>query len=112
MFSTFRSTTLAAVVVGLGLLAAGSAKADLITYDFTVTATTGPLAGTMADGTFSYDSSSIVLGGVNSASPASGWCCGCGGPDLTPAADALRSGAMEARWQSEIVTRWGSRCTL
>jgi hypothetical protein len=72
MFSAFRNTTLATIVAGLGLLAAGSAKAVPITYDFTVTANSasaggGPLAGTVAHGTFSYDSSSIVPGGTNSA---------------------------------------------
>jgi hypothetical protein len=65
MFSAFRNTALAAIVAALGLLAAGGAKASLITYDFTVTATSGPLDGTVEKGTFSYDSSSIVPGGVN-----------------------------------------------
>jgi len=55
-------------VAALILLAAGGAKAFPITYDFTVTAnsaadTGGPLAGTVAHGTFSYDSSSIPPGG-------------------------------------------------
>jgi hypothetical protein len=68
MFSTFRKTTLAAVVAGLGLLGAGGAKASVITYDFTLKANSaadfgGPLAGTVAHGTFSYDSSSIPPGG-------------------------------------------------
>jgi hypothetical protein len=63
MFSTFRNTTLAAVVAGLGLLAAGGAKAVPITYDFTVNGgVAGPLAGIVAHGTFSYDSSSITPG--------------------------------------------------
>jgi hypothetical protein len=65
MFSTFRNTTLAAIIAGLGLSAAGAAKATPITYDFTVTATSGPLNGTVAHGTFSYDSSSIIPGGTN-----------------------------------------------
>jgi hypothetical protein len=38
----------------------GGAQAFPITYDFTVTGTTGPLAGTVAHGSFSYDSSSIL----------------------------------------------------
>jgi hypothetical protein len=68
MFSTFRNTTLAAIVAGLGLLAAGGAQAVPITYDFTVNGgPTGPLAGTVAHGSFSYDSSSIVPGGSNDA---------------------------------------------
>ena len=58
---------LATIVAGLGLLAAGGAKADLITYDFTVTGTTGPQTGTVENGSFSYDSSSIVPGGDNNA---------------------------------------------
>jgi PEP-CTERM motif len=41
------------------------AEASLITYNFSVTATSGPLSGTTAPGTFTYDSSSIVLGGSN-----------------------------------------------
>ena len=36
-----------------------------VNYTFTVTATSGPLAGTTATGTFSYDTSSIVPGGTN-----------------------------------------------
>ena len=39
-------------------------EANTISYGFTVTATSGPLNGTVASGTFSYDSSSIVLGGL------------------------------------------------
>jgi hypothetical protein len=66
MFSTFHNTALAAIA-GLGWLAAGGAKASLITYDFTVTATSGPLEGAVAHGTFSYDSSSIVPGNFNVA---------------------------------------------
>ena len=63
MLSSLRNTTLAAIVAGLGLMAAGGAKAVPVTVNFTVTATTGPLTGTVAQGTFSYDSSSIVPGG-------------------------------------------------
>src|SRR6187399_203432 len=36
-----------------------------ITSTFTATATTGPLAGTVASGYFTFDSSSIVFGGFN-----------------------------------------------
>ena len=39
------------------------ASATSITYDFTVTATAGPLAGDTANGSFSYDSSVIPGGG-------------------------------------------------
>jgi hypothetical protein len=67
MFSTFRNTTLAAIIAGLGLLAASGAKAVPINYDFTVTATSGPLNGTVEHGTFSYDSSSITPGMENDA---------------------------------------------
>jgi hypothetical protein len=63
MLSSIRNTTLAAITAGLGLLAAGGAHAVPITYDFTVTATSGPLNGTMAQGTFSFDSSIIPAGG-------------------------------------------------
>jgi len=43
------------------------AYASPVTYDFTVTATSGPLAGTTASGDFTFDSSSIVPGGTNAA---------------------------------------------
>ncbi|MGH7084138.1 MAG: PEP-CTERM sorting domain-containing protein, partial [Acetobacteraceae bacterium] len=46
---------------------APAAKASVITYDFTVNVTSGPLSGTVDSGSFSYDSSSIVLGGDNTA---------------------------------------------
>jgi hypothetical protein len=39
-----------------------SASASDITYDFTVTATTGPLAGTISSGSFTYDSSVVDPG--------------------------------------------------
>src|SRR5215472_15642660 len=51
----------------LALTVGGIANASPITYDFTVTATSGPLSGTIEHGTFSYDSSSIVPGGINQA---------------------------------------------
>jgi len=53
----------------LGLVAAAlfgacaAASATTITYDFTVTATTGPLAGDTANGSFSFNSSVIPVGG-------------------------------------------------
>jgi hypothetical protein len=66
MFSKFRNAMLAAILAGLGLLATGGAKATPITYDFTVTGgSSGPLAGIVAHGVFSYNSSSIVPGGGN-----------------------------------------------
>ena len=44
-------------------------SATPITYAFTATATTGPLAGTSSSGTFTYDTSSIpaILPGTNAA---------------------------------------------
>lgn len=42
-------------------------EATPVNYDFTVNVSTGPLFGTAANGSFSYDSSSIVPGGTNSA---------------------------------------------
>ncbi len=45
----------------------GTAEASLISYSFTVTATSGPLNGTVANGTFGYDSSSITPGLTNAA---------------------------------------------
>ncbi|MGH8215242.1 MAG: PEP-CTERM sorting domain-containing protein [Rhodanobacteraceae bacterium] len=44
------------------------AKATPVTYDFTVNVTGGPLMGTVENGSFSYDSSSVTPGGTNSAS--------------------------------------------
>ena len=44
------------------------AQASPITYDFSTTATGGPLAGATASGSFSYDSASIVPAG-NDAGP-------------------------------------------
>ena len=66
MFAVRHNVALAAVVAFL-LLGASAAKAAPITYDFTVTGTSGPLNGTAAHGTFSYDSSSIVPRGANQA---------------------------------------------
>jgi hypothetical protein len=59
MFSAVRNIALAAVVASFG---AAVANAFPITYDFTATGTTGPLAGTVAHGTFSYDSSIVTPG--------------------------------------------------
>jgi PEP-CTERM motif len=47
-------------------LAPVPATATPIVYDFSVTATSGPLSGTTASGSFTLDSSSVVLGGFNS----------------------------------------------
>lgn len=52
------------VIIALAVAASPvAAKAGLITYDFSVTATTGPLAGTSSSGSFSFDSSIIPAGG-------------------------------------------------
>jgi hypothetical protein len=61
-----------AVLLGLALTAAAvafapAAMATPVNYKFTVDVTSGPLTGTTDHGTFSYDSSSIVPGGFNSA---------------------------------------------
>jgi hypothetical protein len=60
---------LLAAAAGLALTIAvmPTAEASPITYAFSVTATSGPLNGTTASGTFTYDTSSIVLGGTNNA---------------------------------------------
>jgi hypothetical protein len=50
-----------ALAIGL----APKLDASPVNYTFSVTATSGPLAGTTAPGTFSYDTSSIVPGGTN-----------------------------------------------
>jgi hypothetical protein len=55
----------AAVGVALALPSIDAADATPVNDTFSVTATSGPLAGTTALGTFSDDTSSIVLGGIN-----------------------------------------------
>jgi hypothetical protein len=66
MFPAARNTALVAAAFIL-LVGASAASATPITYDFTVTATDGPLNGTVAHGSFSYDSSSITPGAINNA---------------------------------------------
>jgi hypothetical protein len=61
-----------AVLLALALTAAAAvftpaAMATPITYNFTVNVNNGPLAGTVENGTFAYDSSSVVPGGFNNA---------------------------------------------
>ena len=59
---------LAALFSALAFIGAGSAAdASTITYNFSVDATSGPLAGHMASGSFSYSSSSITTGAFNNA---------------------------------------------
>jgi hypothetical protein len=63
-----RSTNrILALIGGFALTLAGAfhAYAVPINYSFSVTATNGPLAGDTENGTFTYDSSSIVPGGEN-----------------------------------------------
>jgi hypothetical protein len=55
----------AAVGVAFALPSIDAADATPVNDTFSVTATSGPLAGTTALGTFSYDTSSIVLSGIN-----------------------------------------------
>ena len=73
----------ALVLCGLaGMLAwVPSACADEVTYDFTVTATSGPLSGTVSSGSFSFDSSVIVPAGppAQSCRPATSPCPPTGG---------------------------------
>ena len=54
-------------VMTVALAMAPSTQAAPVLYGFSTTATSGPLNGTVAAGTFSYDSSSIVPGGLNAA---------------------------------------------
>ena len=67
------STKLGSKFAFLALAAAAiafvpAAEASPVNYNFTVNVTSGALAGTVENGSFSYDSSSIVAGGFNSAS--------------------------------------------
>jgi hypothetical protein len=63
-----RLNKLLAIIVGLALalpLATTQGNAFPITYAFSVTTTNGPLAGVTENGTFAYDSSSVIPGGIN-----------------------------------------------
>jgi hypothetical protein len=56
-----------AAAASILLFGAPAAKATPITYDFTVTGTSGSLNGTVSRGSFSYYSSSIGPGGGEDA---------------------------------------------
>src|SRR6516164_2876039 len=56
-----------ATAAAAALSFAPRAEAYIISYDFTATITSGPLSGQVDNGSFSYDSSSIIPGGVNDA---------------------------------------------
>lgn len=67
------STKLASRAVCLALAAAAiafasTAQATPITYNFMVDVTSGPLLGDTESGSFTFDSSSVIPGGFNSAS--------------------------------------------
>ncbi len=67
------STTLGSKLAFLAIAAAAisfvpAAEATPVNYNFTVNVTSGALAGNVENGSFSYDSSSIVFDGFNSAS--------------------------------------------
>jgi len=68
------STKLGSKVACLALATAAAisfvpaAEATPVNYNFTVNVTSGPLAGHVENGSFSYDSSSVVPDGSNSAS--------------------------------------------
>ena len=49
-------------IVGLLILFSSIALAEPVTYDFTVTATNGPLAGDVSEGSFTYNSSIVPRG--------------------------------------------------
>lgn len=63
--SKFCWLVLAATTVAVSF--APAAQATPINYDFTVNVTTGPLSGTIANGSFSYDSGSITPGAYHFA---------------------------------------------
>lgn len=56
---------LVALATAAALVLAPAAQASTISYDFTATVTAGPRTGTVASGSFSYDSSSITPGDIN-----------------------------------------------
>lgn len=55
-------------IIGLALfVSATAAQSAILTYDFSVTATSGPLNGTSASGSFSFDDAVVPAGTSNSA---------------------------------------------
>jgi len=58
---------LIAAITVVAFVAAPRAEASVVTYDFTVNVTSGPLSGTSENGSFSCDSSSITPGKINNA---------------------------------------------
>jgi hypothetical protein len=57
------------VATWLTLVSAPEASASIVTWDFTATATAGPLSGTSASGSFSYDSSILTDQGATYYQP-------------------------------------------
>lgn len=53
---------LALAAIAIAVFVVPATEANPINYNFTVNVTSGPLSGTVSHGSFSYDSSSIVLG--------------------------------------------------
>jgi len=74
MFSTFRNTTAAAVVAGLGLLAAGGARAA--NFNFQGTLAQAVDGGTSVTGNFSYDFTTNTVTSYTFTAP--------GEPSFTP----------------------------
>lgn len=64
----FKNFKLIAAAIGLAGLPFG-AQAALVTYDFTVTATSGSLAGDTASGSLSFDDSLLTTPNTNNAQP-------------------------------------------
>jgi hypothetical protein len=56
----WNSVLAGAIGLAMTLALPSTAQAIPVTYEFSVTATTGPLTGATASGTFTYDTSSIV----------------------------------------------------
>ena len=59
--------TLALLLTTAAFSFSSAANATPVTYDFSVQVTTGGLLGSIANGSFSYDDSSVVFGGTNKA---------------------------------------------
>lgn len=62
-----KTTFLMFAVAAAAFSFAPATQATPVKYDFTVNVATGPLFGTTANGSFSFDSSSVVRGGTNNA---------------------------------------------
>lgn len=60
-----KACSLVLAAAAIAMVVVPAAEAVPVTYNFTVAVTSGPLLNTLENGSFSYDSSSVVAGGYN-----------------------------------------------